>query len=313
MNRYQSHFRISNIDVAIRHIPSDHSARLCLLVERCLRHDIDSRPDLESISDICQSELTRLDNIPGASAGKRKRDDDDEANNEPTLLTGKEGWYNKFDKYRPGKIYQPKRQRTKIDLVDDDPQRAAYSQLVTAWSDLPRSSTEARDYAIDAINKYLLDFEDGQPMADEDSEEYVWAAKHLISSLRKRNNPRKGAYVLTGKYIDMYGEDGWMESAWQPPIKIKILEYLLTSEDFWEDFSEDQSGHDALAVLKNAIQWGLMMLRDIRTPAETDIMGNDVGSRPAEPREPRMENQSALHKGIHDWIFVRPAGAYFKN
>jgi hypothetical protein len=87
-------------------------------------------------------------------------------------MTGEEGWYNKFDKYRPGENYQPKRQRTRLDLGDDDPKRAAYTQRVTAWSNLPRPTTEARDDAIDAINKYLLDFENGQPMADEDDREY---------------------------------------------------------------------------------------------------------------------------------------------
>jgi hypothetical protein len=226
-------------------------------------------------------------------------------------MTGEEGWYNKFDKYRPGENYQPKRQRTRLDLGDDDPKRAAYTQRVTAWSNLPRPTTEARDGAIDAINKYLLDFENGQPMADEDDREYQWAAKHLISSLRKRNNKQKGAYILTGKYIEDYGEDGWLETAWQPPIKIKILEYLL--QGIREDPTGEQAKKDALAALQNAMQWGLMMLRDIRTPAKTDIMGDDVSSHPAEPWEPRMENQSALRKGIYDWIFVKPTGAYYKD
>jgi len=313
INPYQSHFRISNIEeVDIEHIPSGHSARLCLLAERCLRHDPDKRPKLESILNICQGELTRLDGMPGASAGKRKRSDDDERDNEPTLLTGKEGWYDKFDKYRPGENYQPKRQRTRLDLGVDHLQRAAYTQLVIEWSNLPRPTTEAQDDAIDAINKYLLDFDDGQPMSDEDDQEYQWAAKHLISSLRKRNNKRKGAYILTGRYIEEY-RDGWLETVWQPPIKIEILEYLLTSADFWEDLTEEQASQDAIAALKNAMQWGLMMLKDIRTPAEEDIMGEDVGSHPAEPREPRMENQSALHEGIYDWMFVKPTGAYCKD
>lgn len=300
---------MSRIDIG--HVPTDHSARLCLLAERCLRHDMDYRPSLKSILELCQSELTRLDDIPGASAGKRKRGDDDESGNELEVMTGEEGWYNKFDKYRPGENYQPKRQRTRLDLGDDDPKRAAYTQLVTAWSNLPRPTIEARDDAIDAINKYLLDFENGQPMADEDDREYQWAAKHLISSLRKRNNKQKGAYILTGKYIEDYGEDGWLETAWQPPIKIKILEYLL--QGIREDPTGEQAKKDALAALQNAMQWGLMMLRDIRTPAKTDIMGDDVSSHPAEPREPRMENQSALHKGIYDWIFVKPTGAYYKD
>lgn len=308
----ESHFQMST--TKIKHIPAECSARLCLLVEQCLRHDMEERPNLKNLSKLCQNELTRLDSVPGAAAGKRKRgEEDDSVDTEFRVLIGKNNWHARFDKYRPGEAYQAKRQRTRLDLGDDHPQRAAYTQLVTAWSNLARPTAEAQGDVIDGIDMYLLDPENGQPMTEDDSEEYQWAAKHLISSLRKRNNPQKGVYVLAGKYIDTHGDAGWMESAWQPPIKIQILKYLLDSEDFWDGFIEKQGRTDALAAIENAMRWGLMMLRDIRTPAETDIMGNDISSRPAEPRTPRMEDQSALHEGIYDWIFVKPTGAYLKN
>lgn len=306
----ESHFQSSAANVD--YIPTDHSARLCLFVEKCLRHNIEHRPSLEEVSNLCQNELTRLDSIPGASAGRRKRGDDDEADERSALQTGENDWHPNFDRFRSGNAFSLKRQRTSLDLGDHHPQREAYSQLVTAWANMPQPTLEAQDNAIDVIHTYLLDFnygqpmgDEGQPMGDEEDEEYVWAAKHLISCLRKRQDPKGGAYVLDGKYIDNYGEPDWMKSAWEPPIKIAILEHLPSFEDFQEGYSTgDQERTDALAALRIAMQWGLMMLRDIRTPPEFDMTGNDVGSRPAEPREPKMRNQSALHKGVYDWIFV---------
>ncbi|KAF3052111.1 hypothetical protein E8E11_010766 [Didymella keratinophila] len=158
--------------------------------------------------------------MAGTSAGRRKRSDDDERDNEPTLLTGQEGWYDKFDKYRLGENYQPKRQRTRL-----------------TWAMTTHSEQHTPSF------DYLLNFDDGQPMSDEDDQGYQWAAKHLISSLQT-------------------------ETAWQPPIKSEILEYLLTAADFWKDLTEEQASNGAVATLKNAMQWGLMMLRDIRTSAE---------------------------------------------
>ena len=50
------------------------------------------------------------------------------------------------------------------------------------------------------------------------------------------------------------------------------------------------------------------MLRDTITP-----FVDQKSADPAEPRRPEMENQSALHKDIYDWVFIKPTGVFHKD
>ena len=310
IDAHESHFDASATN--INHLPDGYSARLCLLAAQCLRHDIDARPDLETLLNLCQQELTRLENLPGSTVGKRKRDDD--GDDETTLLVGKEPWNQKFNKYRVGAIYQPKRPRTKVDLSNTHPHRVAYTRLVDAWSNMPRPTSHAQNTVIDTIDWCLLNYEHGHPMVNS-SEEYDWAVKHLVSCLRKRTLPESGAYTLSEEYIEDNNGDEWIDMVFEPEMKIRILEYLLTISEVWNDSSvlQEEGAQNATNALRNVVDWGLMMLRDTVTPVVTDAEGNLTGGDPAEPREPRMEGQSALHKGMYDWIFVKPTGAFYKG
>ncbi|KAJ4991425.1 G2-specific protein kinase nim-1 [Stagonosporopsis vannaccii] len=304
ISKQGSHFDICEAEIS--HLPELYSVRLCALTSRCLRHDIEGRPDLDKLLLTCQEELTRLDTLSESTADKRKREDNAE---KTTLLIGDDAWDRKFNKYRVGETYQPRRRRTKIDISDD--YREVYTQLVNAWSSMRRPTPASQDTVIGAIVSYLVGY-------DEKPEEYNWAVKHLVSCLRKRNNPVEGAHILTATYTEEHGAHVWIENVFEPETKTRVLEDLLGLEALWEGqhvgYEEDEGVDVALETFKNAVEWGLIMLRDTMTPLEVNDEKTAVGGlEPAEPREPRMEDQSALHWGVYDWIFVRPTGAFYKN
>jgi hypothetical protein len=134
---------------------------------------------------------------------------------------------------------------------------------------------------------------------------------HLVSCLRKRCEPKGAAYVLTGAhYRDSDPGWAWIRNTFELEIKLEILDKILADHDFWVQASSpgDEGVQVAIDAFQNAISWGRIMLFNTEVPAnETD----NFNGRLAEPREPRMEEQSALHLGIYDWIFVLPRGALY--
>ncbi|KAJ8116373.1 hypothetical protein OPT61_g2181 [Boeremia exigua] len=307
---HDSHFNVLTAEIS--HLPDAYSARLCILVAQCLRHDIDARPTLEQLLRTCQKELSRLDGLSSSAPGKRKREDDSDS--DATLLADDVTRNNKFNRYRIGEIYQPKRPRTMVDLDEDGPVREEYHRLVDRWSNLPRPTSTDQAAVINEINAHFLNVEDLQDLVGvaEDDEygfpAYEWAVKHLISCLRKRCDPKSGIYILTESYMQRNDGNDWVEveRAFEPKIKIKILDHLLTLlNDTWEEeySGKSEGSRNALEALRNAVGWGVLMLN-------TGTSGRDD---PVEPRNPRLEDQSALHQGIYDWIFVKPTGAFFKG
>ncbi|KAH6643789.1 kinase-like domain-containing protein [Boeremia exigua] len=320
IEEHESHFDVSTANIS--DLPDVYGVRLCLLAAQCLRHNMEARPGLEQLLSICQQELTRLDNLSGFTAGKRKRnaDDDDDDDDEYTVLVGNAP---KSNNHTIGETYQPKRPRIEIDLQVDHEARSDYIALIDAWSNMAQPPLASQAALIKAIDLHMLDKEGVYNISGESDdgtsgdfkENITWATKHLVSCLRKRSTPERGAYILTGDYIDEHSLIS-IEYAFDRAFKVKILDDLLSLKDTIfenESFREQEGGQDAIDALWNAVDWGLMMLKYTVTDYVYDAEGKLSGGEPAEPREPRMMNQSALHKGIHDWIFVRPTGAFYKT
>lgn len=297
----ESHFNISTADIA--HLPDGYSLRLCYITAECLRHNIEYRPNLTDLLDRCQQELARLDNLHGPIAGKRKRDD--ESDNEFTILISDAERDKKLKRFEIGELYRPRRPRTKVDLPEL--YREAYTDLVNAWANMTKPTVTAQNRVINAVVSFLQGEDEG---FHEMTEEREWAVKYLVSCLRKRTFPESGAYVLTAAYLEEQYDKAWIDIAFEPEIKIEILQGLLDSEDFWthESVTRGEGHQAALDAFRNAVCWGLMMLRDTVTP----VVGT-TGGDPAEPKNPKMQQQSALHEGVYDWIFVTPTGAFYKN
>lgn len=297
INVHESHFEAVAADIS--HLPDGFSAQLCLFTMQCLRHNINARPSLDQMLQTCRDALTRLEDTPDFISRKRKRERDEDEDEEPSVLTGSQTFNEKFGKYKVGERYQPKRARTRVDLADN-PARDTYTELVNAWSGMKPSTADGENAVIDAMQSRCKERED----------KTEWALQHLVSCLSKRSNPERGAVILTPDCITYKIESDSIETIFQPETKIQILEELLDDSDLWENAETlgKTGGRDTLDALNHAIRWGLMMLQETTTPAT-----EDAPSRPAEPREPKMRGQSALHKGIYDWIFIKPTGAFYKN
>ena len=283
-----------------------YSAQLYLTIERCLRHAMDTRPSLRDLLKICQDMLTHMDKMSGSTAGKRKRDDDSE--DDTRLVTA--GYFTqKFDKFGVGEIYRPKRVRMMVDIPEPN-HHARYINIVDQWSRMQKPTPETQTAIIDALDQNFLNVADGHSLLNQGNEDR-WAMLHLVSCLRKRCEPKGAAYILTGAhYRDSDPGWAWIRKTFELDIKTKILDRILDDHDFWVQASSsgDEGVQVALAALRNAISWGRIMLFNTEVPAnETD----NFQGRLAEPREPKMEEQSALHLGMYDWIFVLPRGALY--
>ena len=57
-----------------------------------------------------------------------------------------------------------------------------------------------------------------------------WAAKYLVSCLRKRADPERGAYYLSTDYMDEGVDHSWLDAMFEPEVKTRILNHLLTLE-----------------------------------------------------------------------------------
>ena len=283
-----------------------HSAQLYLTIERCLRHDMDTRPSLRDLLKICQDKLTHMDKMSESTAGKRRRDDDSEY--DTRLVTA--GYFTqKFDKFGVGEIYRPKRVRMMVDIPEPN-HHARYINIVDQWSHMQKPTPETQTAIIDALDQNFLNVADGHSLLNQGNEDR-WAMLHLVSCHRKRCEPKGAAYILTGAhYCDSDPGWAWIRKTFELEIKTKILDRILDDHDFWVQVSSsgDEGVQVALAALRNAISWGRIMLFNTEVPAnETD----NFQGRLAEPREPKMEEQPALHLGIYDWIFVLPRGALY--
>ena len=283
-----------------------HSAQLYLTIERCLRHNINNRPSLRDLLKICQDKLTHMDKMSESTAGKRRRDDDSEY--DTRLVTA--GYFTqKFDKFGVGEIYRPKRVRMMVDIPEPN-HHARYINIVDQWSRMQKPTPETQTAIIDALDQNFLNVADGHSLLNQGNEDR-WAMLHLVSCLRKRCEPKGAAYILTGAhYCDSDPGWAWIRKTFELEIKTKILDRILDDHDFWVQVSSsgDEGVQVALAALRNAISWGRIMLFNTEVPAnETD----NFQGRLAEPREPKMEEQPALHLGIYDWIFVLPRGALY--
>ena len=297
----ESHFNTSSNDLA--NLPMDYGAQLCFTIERCLRHDVKARPSLRELLEICQDKLTRMDKVSGSTAGKRKRDDDSE---DDTRLVTAGHFTQKFDRFGVGEIYRPKRVRMMANLPEPE-RHARYINIVDEWSRMQRPTPETQTDIIGALDRYFLNVADENSLINQSNEDR-WVISHLVSCLRKRCVPKGAAYILTaGHYIESGGET-WITRTFELGIKRRILRTILDDDNFWNQAgsSGDEGEQVARDALRNAIDWGSIMLFNTEVPAdETD----NIQGRLAEPREPRMEEQSALHLGIYDWIFVLPRGA----
>lgn len=296
---YESHFTLSAADIA--HLPDVYSVRLCAMVAACMRHDLESRPSLTDLLDRCQQELARLETLHGPVAGKRKRDEG--TKDDFTILASDEERNKKFGKFENGRFYEPKHSHRKMDLADV--YRDKYIKHIHEWDAMPRPKPTAQDNLINTTLAFLLDEDkvnDSMLVDDEETlkPQYEWAVKYLVSCLRKRTNPKSGAYILTTDYIEGNNGLDWIEEIFEPETKIQILEHLRDTDELWTT-NPDEEVQEALAVFRNAIVWGLMLLQD----TEDGI--------PAVPRTPKLDEPSGLHMGVYDWIFVRPSGAFFKG
>ena len=172
---------------------------------------------------------------------------------------------------------------------------------------MQRPTPETQTDIIGALDRYFLNVADENSLINQSNEDR-WVISHLVSCLRKRCVPKGAAYILTaGHYIESGGET-WITRTFELGIKRRILRTILDDDNFWNQAgsSGDEGEQVARDALRNAIEWGSIMLFNTEVPAdETD----NIQGRLAEPREPRMEEQSALHLGIYDWIFVLPRGA----
>jgi hypothetical protein len=296
IHRRESHFNTSSRKLA--DLPMVYGAQLCYTIERCLRHDVNYRPSLRELLEVCQNNLTRMDKMPGSTAGKRKRDDDSE--DETRLVTA--GYFTqKFDKFGVGEIYRPKRARMMANLPDPD-DHGDYIDLVNQWSRMQKPTPESQTAIVDALVQCFLNEDSliNQGNADR------WAMSHLVSCLRKRCEPKGAAYILTtAHYSDSNGYT-WITETFELKTKARVMRRILDDHIFWTlaGSSRVERVQVALAAFQNAMHWGTIMLFNTEVPA------NETNQGPvAEPREPRMEEQSALHLGIYDWIFVLPRGA----
>lgn len=288
IDEHESHFEFLTADIP--ELPEAHSSRLGSLVMRCLKHNIKYRPTLEDVRRICQGELTRLDSAPGSKLGKRKRDDDDEAS---SILVGDEAFNQKVGRYRVGEKFRPKRLRTRIDITGH-PDRDTYDKLLMDWSAMQRPTALGERVVVEALNARCDHLETL-------GAEYGWALRYLVSCLRKRTKSEQGGFFIPTSYIKDELQ-GTTVSMFETGTKIEVLEYLL--RDGALERHDTPEIHDALQALNNAVNWGLLMLRGFVTPASAD-----AGGPPAEPQGPGMQDRSALHRGIYDWIFIDPTGA----
>ena len=60
-----------------------------------------------------------------------------------------------------------------------------------------------------------------------------WAAKYLVSCLRERADPEHGAYYLSADYMDEGVDHFWLDAMFEPEVKTRILNHLLTLEKLW--------------------------------------------------------------------------------
>jgi hypothetical protein len=302
---YQRESHFNTFSNNLEDLPMVYGAQLCYTIERCLRHDINARPSLRELLRICQDKLSRMDRMSGSTAGKRKRDDDSE--DDTRLITA--GYFSqKFDKFGVGEIYRPKRVIRMINLQDPE-DHAIYIQLVEQWSGMQKPTPETQTTIIDALAQYFLDVADEHSLINQSNEDR-WAMSHLVSCLRKRCKPKGAAYILTAACCDKSDDlRPWINNTFKVETKARVLSRIHSDHGFWEQAgsSGDAGVLVALAALQNAISWGARMLFNTeKAPAnETD----NLRERIAEPVEPRMEEQSSLHLGIYDWIFVLPRGA----
>ena len=294
----ESHFNTSSIRLA--DLPMVYGAQLCYTIERCLRHDIEARPSLRELLEICQDKLTRMDEMSGSTAGKRKRDDNSE---DDTRLVTAGHFTQKFDKFGVGEIYRPKRVRMMANLFDPE-EHATYNRIVDERSRMERPTPESQTIIIDALDQHFLDVDDENSLVNEGIQ-FRWALSHLVSCLRKRCEPKGAAYILTEAYHGKY-DDG-MNETFKIATKAGVLREIINDTGFWDQArsSGDEGTRVALDALQNAINWGSIMLYNTEVPAnDTENQGQI-----AEPVEPQMEDQSSLHLGIHEWIFIVPRGA----
>jgi hypothetical protein len=299
--RRESHFNTFSNKLA--DLPMVYGAQLCYTIERCLRHDVNARPSLRDLLEICQDKLTRMDKMPGSTAGKRKRDDDSE---DDTRLATAGYFTQKFDRFGVGEIYRPKRVRMMANLPEPD-DHGNYIDFVDEWSRMRKPTPESQIAIVDALDQYFLNVADEHSLINQGNADR-WAMSHLVSCLRKRCEPKGAAYILTAAHFGESNGWAWIKKTFELEIKAKVMRRILDDHDFWVQAgsSRVEGVQVALAALQNAMSWGSIMLFNTEVPAnETDNFQGPV----AEPREPRMEEQSALHLGIYDWIFVLPRGA----
>jgi hypothetical protein len=167
-----------------------------------------------------------------------------------------------------------------------------YALLVMTWngSNLNADGATLNDI-VNAVDKYLIKDEIFDLEVAEDQ-----AAKDLVSCLRKRiNKGTANCYVLREREIAKHS----IEEAMSVTGKLQLLSFI--DVNFWSSYAANVM-REAKESFQHVVDWGTVLLRDCL-----------LDSEPVEPRNPVLEDKSALHQGIFDWIFVRLTGAFQKN
>ncbi|KAF2867312.1 kinase-like domain-containing protein [Massariosphaeria phaeospora] len=185
------------------------------------------------------------------------------------------------EQIKRGDKYQRPTKRRRIEPPDEQI-RKDYETTVNAWNNRDKN-LKAQARAIHKLHQLRNIDDDDPPVPNATT---GW--ENLISSLRKRVDSTSAVWQNRGKLP---------REAFEDENKRAMLNQLLQiNSDYGplED-GEDDDFRDSWNVLQHAGHWGLLLLR--------------FGYEP----QPRLRHKSDIHRGIRDYVLIRPSTVFGKG
>ncbi|KAH9861389.1 hypothetical protein J1614_011135 [Plenodomus biglobosus] len=270
-------------------MPTEYSVDLCRFVKSCLQYHPEGRPDVATLLQTAEQRLALLDRTHRHEFSNTKQTILDEFRPEY-------GPDEKFSAFSIGEKFERPAKRRRVDIAAED--RFEYDVHINEWkneNEYPRPSRQTQLESMEGIRAFFNSKRSG-----DENYAQVWAKydddtdalpaniawRHLYSTICKEIDPTAKVYDFAVNPKPRYNY------AFTNYFKITCLHDLLDHvlPPFLEN--ENWSEHrDALRALEHALQWGLMLLR---------MRG--------EPTEPLLEDMTAMHRAVADWVLVPESG-----
>lgn len=266
-----------------RGLPEGYSTDLPNTIFHCIRYLPEHRMTLTDLRKRIQENLNRLDAI------YRDETKQDAAHVRDSLRPRFP--QETYPRFALGRRYRPAQKRRKISEEEFETQNnaAAYEQHVLDWNDItqyPRPSGEEEAQLLEALEAFVMGTEDHPSnLVQEVNDRYTW--QHLLSTLKKRVN--RNAEFPVYQITNIESED--VVTAFQASAKEAVLRLLV-------DRVLDEvppTSDSAVRALRHAAQWAIYLLQWERLP---------IG--------PTLHGKTHLHRGMSDYVFHVPTGAFFR-